>query len=146
MSLTSKADESKMSLRLLKLDGSVIAEVQATRTWKVVDVKKQVTRRDGTPWKEQKLFLGEQELAPDTEVLDSLLPADATFDLSLVITPNLQGAWSVLAMEKLEKEATAVAEAVKHQQEAKMNWSSFARRELQQAALAEAAERKAHET
>mmetsp|Transcript_33732 Transcript_33732/g.104790 ORF Transcript_33732/g.104790 Transcript_33732/m.104790 type:complete len:146 (-) Transcript_33732:148-585(-) len=115
-------------VRVQKLDGSIL-EVAATRSWTVIDVKKEVTRSDGTPWKEQKLVFAEKELT-DLEQLDAVLPQEAAVDVTLVRTQNLAGAWAVLTQDRLSQEDQtmrddAVARAQK-MTEATSSWGALA--------------------
>jgi len=140
-------------VRVLKLDGSVVLEVNAKRSWTVIDVKKEVTRSDGTPWKEQKLLIGEKEMT-DMEALDAVLPQEASVDVTLVITQNLAGAWAVLTQDKLSQneqsmreDAACKAEQIKGVQS---SWAAMADDKLAQdkeamksSAVAEAEAKKA---
>uniref|UniRef100_A0A7S2BM74 Ubiquitin-like domain-containing protein n=1 Tax=Alexandrium andersonii TaxID=327968 RepID=A0A7S2BM74_9DINO len=110
-------------VRVQKLNGSIL-EVNATRSWQVIDVKKQVTKSDGTPWKEQKMLLGETEL-PDTEQLDTLLPQEAAVDVTLVRTQNLAGAWAVFSQDKLHQEKGEWKEKAQTTNEARGHWGGI---------------------
>merc|ERR1712224_237265 len=83
------------------MNGDTMLEVAATRSMKVVDLKKQVTKNDGTPWKEQKLLLSGTELG-DSALLGEVLPADAQVDLQWVRAKNINGVWGDMVANKLD--------------------------------------------
>merc|ERR1712216_145941 len=112
-------------IRVAKPDGATIEIQDALKSWNGLNVKKQVTRAEGIPWKEQKLLMGEREIA-DGDLLSDVL-ADANLEQGIDITmvrclkTGLAG-WGSMVEAKLETTApTDGADLVERLVEKKKN-------------------------
>eukprot|EP00929_Paragymnodinium_shiwhaense_P061342 TRINITY_DN30629_c0_g1_i1.p1 TRINITY_DN30629_c0_g1~~TRINITY_DN30629_c0_g1_i1.p1 ORF type:complete len:118 (-),score=48.25 TRINITY_DN30629_c0_g1_i1:202-555(-) len=100
--MATMADE--VLVHLVKTDGELLLDVTILRSKKVLDLKKQVTRHDGTPWKEQTLLLNDE--LPDDATLADALPEGAEVTIQWIHSMSKQiGAWGNMVVGKMDKEA-----------------------------------------